>query len=106
MSYDKEYWAREIGHTVHKLRKNEGLSLEQLSLLSGATIPNLSKIERGKANITLSTMVSICNALGITLPELFTGGNGLPKYTIQKAAPWSEAKIETHQKGYNLEDDE
>ncbi|MBE7635942.1 helix-turn-helix domain-containing protein [Sneathiella sp. P13V-1] len=103
MSYDKEYWAQEIGRRFRTVRDREGLSLEQLSLLSGATIANLSKIERGKANITLATMVSLCEALGIKLPELFIGGDEQSGALAQKG---ETADREPQEDGYSLGEDE
>lgn len=95
MRRDQEYWATEIGRKIREKRKAEQLSLEKLSLLSGATVPRLSNIERGKDNITLATMVSICNALKIDLSHLFSEHAHQP--TLQSAE---------NKKGYNLEDDE
>ena len=52
--------------------KSAGLNLEQLSLLSGAAVPTLSIIERGKRDVKLSTLVSLADALRVELPDLFT----------------------------------
>ena len=65
-------WSERIGRRIRAQRESAGLSLEQLSLLSGAAVPTLSIIERGKRDVKLSTLVSLADALRIDLPELFT----------------------------------
>ena len=51
-------------------RKNQRLSLEQLSQLSGVSKATLSQIETGKANPTLSTLWQIAHALHLEFEEL------------------------------------
>lgn len=68
---DTLHWAAAIGGKLRERRKLLGLSLEDLSRLSGSTIPTLSNIERGKRDVKLSTLVSLANALRIDLSALF-----------------------------------
>lgn len=65
-------WIDRIGQTLRRRRKELDLSLEDLSRLSGATVPSLSNIERGKRDVKLSTLVNLATALRIDLAELFT----------------------------------
>ena len=65
-------WIDRIGQTLRRRRKELDLSLEDLSRLSGATVPTLSNIERGKRDVKLSTLVNLATALRIDLAELFT----------------------------------
>jgi transcriptional regulator with XRE-family HTH domain len=65
-------WIDRIGRTLRRRRKELDLSLEDLSRLSGATVPTLSNIERGKRDVKLSTLVNLATALRIDLAELFT----------------------------------
>lgn len=65
-------WSVRIGRRIRAQRKSAGLSLEQLSLLSGAAVPTLSIVERGKRDVKLSTLVSLADALRIDLADLFT----------------------------------
>lgn len=95
MIYDQEYWAKEIGMKIRQQRKAKGLSLEKLSLLTRSNVARLSNIEKGKSNITLATMVSICNALKMDLPHLFSEQHHQPTFQGSK-----------NLEGYNLEDDE
>ena len=74
MRKDEQFkeWSEMIGRRIRAHRKSAGLSLEQLSLLSGAAVPTLSIVERGKRDVKLSTLVSLADALRIDLPDLFT----------------------------------
>lgn len=65
------HWAAKIGGKLRARRQHLGLSLEDLSRLSGSTVPTLSHIERGTRDVKLSTLVSLATALRVDLPELF-----------------------------------
>lgn len=64
-------WAEKIGSSIRSRRKRLGLSLKDLSRLSGSTVPTLSHIERGTRDVKLSTLVSLSLALRIEFPSLF-----------------------------------
>lgn len=68
-------WAEKIGGRLRERRKSLGLSLGDLSRLSGSTVPTLSNIERGTRDVKLSTLVSLTSALRLDLPRLFEEGN-------------------------------
>ena len=48
-------------------REAKHLSLRQLSTITGINHMNLHKIENGKTDPRLSTLRTICNALGLTI---------------------------------------
>lgn len=53
---------------VKQFRKNKGLSVQNLSDITGITIQQLYKIERGEinlANVTAKNYLKICKALDI-----------------------------------------
>ncbi len=89
------YWAEKIGQKLRERRKKLGLSLEDLSRLSGATTPTLSNIERGKRDVKLSTLISLATALRLELPELF----------IEVDSTANVPGIDQSLAGYDLEDD-
>lgn len=68
---DTLHWAAKIGGKLRARRQHLGLSLEDLSRLSGSTVPTLSHIERGTRDVKLSTLVSLADALRVDLPALF-----------------------------------
>lgn len=92
---DTLYWAEKIGTKLRERRKLLGLSLEDLSRLSGSTVPTLSNIERGKRDVKLSTLVSLAAALRIDLSALFVKNEP----TDAKHEPLSGTV------GYDLDDD-
>lgn len=92
---DVANWSIVIGNRIRKRRKDLGLSLEELSMLSGSTVPTLSIIERGKRDVKLSTLIALAAALRIELPILFAGEDGSKK----NAVPSSTSE------GYDLGDD-
>lgn len=89
-------WAEKIGTSIRARRKSLGLSLEDLSRLSGSTVPTLSHIERGTRDLKLSTLVSLSLALRIELTSLFQADTPSPSKT---------ASPDPGQDGYDLEDD-
>lgn len=92
---DTLHWAAKIGDRLRERRKSLGLSLEDLSRLSGSTVPTLSNIERGKRDVKLSTLVSLAGALRVDLSELFVAN----EVKDQGAEPPSGPI------GYDLDDD-
>ena len=88
-------WAKQIGSALRNRRKGLGLSLEDLSRLSGSTVPTLSHIERGTRDVKLSTLVSLSAALRIDLSSLFI--NGTTTEAKQRSLPGHI--------GYDLDDD-
>lgn len=67
---DTQRWAQQIGQQIRTHRKAQGLTLDDLSRISGATVPTLSHIERGTRDVKLSTLVGLAKALRLELPAL------------------------------------
>ena len=61
----------ELGSRLRTLRKERGLSLEQLAGKSGVALATLSRMENGKGSGTFRTHQRISEALGLSLPELY-----------------------------------
>lgn len=89
---EHQEWAERIGKRLRNLRKTRGLTLGDLSRLSGATVPTLSHLERGTRDVKLSTLVGLANALRVDLPSLLTVEG-------QSAEPSSKPDVD----GYDLE---
>lgn len=87
-------WAERIGQQLRSARKAQGLSLKELSRLSGATLPTLSHIERGTRDVKLSTLVALADALRVDLPSLF-----------QHDQPTASTTAKGNTDGYQLDDD-
>ena len=64
-------WPGLIGRRIRKSRKEQKLRLEDLSFVSGIEPASLSRIENGKRDPRLSTLIRIANRLRISPSSLF-----------------------------------
>lgn len=62
-----------FGDNILLWRLHKSLSQEQLAALSSLPRPNLSDIEKGRRDVTLSTIRSLANALGVSPGTLVNG---------------------------------
>lgn len=62
---------KRVGERIRRLRKNKGLTQEQLAELSGLHTNYVGQVERGEKNLTVETLEKIVRGLGVTLEELF-----------------------------------
>ncbi len=56
---------RKFGALIKEMRIRKGLSQKQLAHRIGMKQPDISKIEEGRKNITMYTVMRFCNVLGI-----------------------------------------
>lgn len=61
---------RAIGVRIRRYRKEQGLTQQRLAELSELEPSNISHIERGATKLSLPTLVSIANSLGVTVDTL------------------------------------
>lgn len=61
---------KQFGIRVRMLRKEKGYTMEKLAELAGIDYRQLSYIELGQVNITISSIYALSTALNITLSEL------------------------------------
>jgi transcriptional regulator with XRE-family HTH domain len=61
---------KKLGERIMQLRKGAGRSQSQFSYEMGWDKPNLRKIEKGKTNPTVKTLIKISDVLKISLSEL------------------------------------
>jgi len=73
----------DAGRRIREVRTGQGLSLEQLALLTGISAPALSINENGKRDPRLTTLSRIAEALRVPLSALIAGGVG----AAESAAP-------------------
>jgi len=62
--------APEIGSRLQALRKQQGLSLDDLAATSKVSRSMLSQVERGLANPTFATLWALTQALGVDISQL------------------------------------
>lgn len=56
---------------IKMLREQKGLTREELSLLLEFDNSYISKLEKGRINITIDKIILIADFLGVRLPDLF-----------------------------------
>ena len=59
-----------IGVRIRRLRKERGLTQQTLAEMSGQEPSNISHIERGATKLSLPTLVSVANALEVTVDQI------------------------------------
>ena len=79
MDYEK------LGNNIRNYREMRGFTQEKLAELSNISDKHLSKIERGKINIKIDTLVNIAAALSVSVDKLLseTSAYVKPNYISQ-----------------------
>jgi transcriptional regulator with XRE-family HTH domain len=62
----------QFGEKIKNLRTAKGLTLEQLAFEADIELSQVHRVEKGKINPTLTTLIALAKGLGITLAELFS----------------------------------
>lgn len=60
-----------VGRNIREKRKVKGLTQEELAEKADINPKFLGKVERAETNVSLLTLLKICDGLGISLCELF-----------------------------------
>jgi len=81
-SRESEGANKSLGPLVRRLRRRDGLTLQQLADTSGVSRAMLSSVERGDRNPTLPVLAGIASGLGVTMSEL-----------MGEQAPWTVASV-------------
>ena len=68
--YNQEY-CKAFGTHFRKLRENKGIGMRTFANIADMEYSQLSKIERGVTNPTLSTVIALAEALEVSHQELF-----------------------------------
>ncbi len=88
-----------LGMRMHKLRKQHGMTLQQVADASGFSRSLISKIETGKVTPPVATLSKIAAALGVTVSELLAeAGNGTTIHT--RAGAVDDRGLTKTDKGY------
>ena len=62
---------RNVGLRMSELRRARGMTQESCAERLGMLAPNYARIEQGRQNVTLDTLVRIARALDVRVAELF-----------------------------------
>jgi XRE family aerobic/anaerobic benzoate catabolism transcriptional regulator len=66
-----------LGEAVRRLRQRRGITLKRLAQLSGLSDRFLIEVEKGKANPSVMTLVSLADALQTSLTDLLPGDSDI-----------------------------
>ncbi|MEN9875208.1 MAG: hypothetical protein RLZZ529_205 [Bacteroidota bacterium] len=61
-----------VGKNIQKIRESKGISQQELAAKCNFEKSNMSRLEAGRVNPTLSTLEKVAKALDVSLAELFT----------------------------------
>ena len=56
---------------MREVRRLRGLTQEQLASELGMLAPNYARVEQGRQNVTVDTVVRVAQVLGVPLSDLF-----------------------------------
>ena len=104
MDYEK------LGDNIRNYREQRGFTQEKLAELSNISDKHLSKIERGKINIKIDTLVNIANALGTSVDKLLLDASSYVEldyisqitYHLSKLSQEEQARILWHLEQNNV----
>lgn len=65
------YKLRKIATRIKELRKSSALTQEQLAEKANIDYKFFQKIENGTRNITVNTLIRICDSLNVSLKDFF-----------------------------------
>ncbi len=93
-----------IGREVRAFRKQQGITVAELSRLTDLSIGMLSKIENGNTSPSLTTLQTLANALSVPLTAFFKGYEERREAIHTKAGQGLETEREGTRAGhqYNL----
>lgn len=67
----KQTLQQKVGKRIQEIRIEKNISQQDLASKCNFEKSNMSRLENGNANATLSTLEKVCNALEIDYIELF-----------------------------------
>jgi DNA-binding XRE family transcriptional regulator len=67
---------KRFGNTIVRLRKEQGLSQEDLAFRAGIRRSYMGVIERGEKSPSIDTIAKVAKGLGMSIGDLFAGDTG------------------------------
>jgi transcriptional regulator with XRE-family HTH domain len=62
---------RDLGRRIHEIRRKRGLTQEQAASELAMEVTNFARIEQGRVNVTVKTLVRVARCLDVPLIEVF-----------------------------------
>ncbi len=73
-----------IGQRIKEIRTDKHLTQEYVAKMTDVNVSHISNIETGKANVSLTLLVNICNALDVTMDYLLQNEYHTPSSITEK----------------------
>lgn len=64
---------RQLGRAIRETRQAKGLTQDQVADLAGLNRSHVGEIERGEANVTIQTLKTLADTLGVTVSDFVRG---------------------------------
>ncbi len=87
----------ELASRIKAARMSKGYTLDRVAEISGLGKGLLSKVENFRVTPSLPTLAKLCEALGMSLSELFEGLDEKPKLSITRTADRKEIERDRDQ---------
>ncbi len=94
-----------LGERLRLIRKENKLTLKDLSQLADLSVPYLSDMERGVVNPSVDTLQKVAKAYNMTVRELFSGVEGLGELTSSTYPEGFEHFLQEFESDYGIDDD-
>jgi quercetin dioxygenase-like cupin family protein len=95
-----------VGATIRSRRRQRGLSLRDLSRLTGFSIGFLSLVERGQSSLALTSLYKVAKALESEVADFFQPNGGVPEEHppphVTRASEHAELSIAGSNRTYQL----
>ena len=73
-----------IGQRIKEVRSERNLTQEYIANMTGVNVSHISNIETNKVKVSLTLLVSICNALDCTLDYILQNEYHNPTSVLEK----------------------
>ena len=94
----KELNFEEIGKHIRAIRIERHYTQEYIANMIGVNVSHISNIENNRVKVSLTALVAICEALGVTVDYIlkneYTATNAIDHEIIKELASCSEEKKE------------
>lgn len=87
-----------VGRNFARIRRDRGLTQEQLEGLTGHSQQYLSDLERGRRNPTVVTLFELAQALACTPADLVAADAEAVAARLEKAAPGAQHGVKARAK--------
>ena len=94
-----------LGQRLRLIRKENQLTLKELSQLSGLSVPYLSDMERSVVNPSVDTLQKVAVAYNISVKYLISGVEGLGESSNTDYPKGFQLFLEEYEDEYKINDD-